>query len=52
MYKEVCSLLDSLLPSSCEQLMKKDGNVLKKNIAIRFNGEEGVVRKDSIITLQ
>jgi hypothetical protein len=36
-------ILDKLFKTSCEHVTKKDTDILKRNIAIRFEGEEGVV---------
>jgi len=34
---------DSLFTSSCHQLLRRDPSDLKKNLAVRFAGEDGMV---------
>lgn len=38
-------LPDSLLQTSCEQMTGKTAERLKKNVVVRFTGEEGMVRR-------
>ena len=35
--------IESLLLSSCENMLKKDGDALKKSLAVQFEGEVGMV---------
>lgn len=37
-------LTERLFKTSCEHVTKKDVEILKRNISIKFEGEEGVVR--------
>ena len=37
------SIPDALLLSSCDKLLERESDVLKRNLAVRFDGEAGMV---------
>ena len=43
---------ESLLQTSCKEMSEKNDDMLKKNVSIRFDGEQGMVSLHRVIFIQ
>ncbi len=42
-YFVICPFLDNVFHTSCTEILRMEPDKLKKNISVKFDGEEGLV---------